>query len=87
MRATRWMGKCTLCPRMCRVDRAAENTGYCKTGSLAVVASFGPHYGEERPLVGRGSSGTVFFSHCNLSCEFCQNYDISHGGEGRPVRP
>ncbi len=87
LRATRWMGKCTLCPRMCRVNRAAGNTGYCKTGSLAVIASFGPHYGEERPLVGRGGSGTIFFSHCNLSCEFCQNYDISHGGEGRPVRP
>jgi putative pyruvate formate lyase activating enzyme len=86
-RVTRWMGKCTLCPRMCRVDRTADNTGYCKTGSLAVVASFGPHYGEERPLVGRGGSGTIFFSRCNLSCEFCQNFDISHGGEGRPVRP
>ncbi|MCL5405655.1 MAG: radical SAM protein [Deltaproteobacteria bacterium] len=86
-RASRWMSKCTLCPRMCRVDRMAGETGFCKTGKLAVVASFGPHYGEERPLVGRGGSGAVFFSFCNLSCQFCQNYDISHGGEGSPVGP
>jgi putative pyruvate formate lyase activating enzyme len=59
--------------------------GFCRTGKLAVVASYGPHYGEERPLVGRGGSGTVFFTHCNLSCVFCQNYEISHGGEGTPV--
>ncbi len=84
-RASRWMKKCTLCPRMCRVDRTAGETGFCRTGKLAVVASYGPHYGEEPPLVGTGGSGTVFFTHCNLSCVFCQNYDISHGGEGTPV--
>ena len=84
-RASRWMKKCTLCPRMCRVDRTAGEKGYCKTGNLAVVASYGPHFGEERPLVGRGGSGTIFFSHCNLFCVFCQNYEISHGGEGMPV--
>jgi putative pyruvate formate lyase activating enzyme len=27
--------------------------------------------------VGRGGSGTIFFAGCNLSCVFCQNYDIS----------
>ncbi len=84
-RATEWMKRCTLCPRMCKVDRMADERGFCKTGKLAVVASYGPHYGEESPLVGRGGSGTVFFTHCNLSCVFCQNYDISHGGEGTPV--
>jgi putative pyruvate formate lyase activating enzyme len=65
----------------------AGETGFCRTGKLASVASYGPHYGEEQPLVGRGGSGTVFFSHCNLHCEFCQNYDISQGGEGMPVGP
>jgi putative pyruvate formate lyase activating enzyme len=54
---------------------------------MAVLASYGPHYGEERPLVGRGGSGTIFFSHCNLFCIFCQNYDISHGGEGTAAAP
>lgn len=86
-RASLWMKKCTLCPRMCRVDRMAGETGFCRTGKLAVVASYGPHYGEERPLVGSRGSGTIFFSHCNLFCDFCQNFDISHGGEGKPVGP
>jgi len=86
-RAAAWMKKCTLCPRLCAVDRISGETGYCRTGRYAVVASYGAHYGEERPLVGRHGSGTIFFSHCNLYCVFCQNYDISHGGEGRPASP
>ncbi|MFZ2448162.1 MAG: radical SAM protein [Syntrophobacteraceae bacterium] len=86
-RASLWMRKCTLCPRLCNVDRMSDEKGYCKTGRRAVVASFGPHCGEERPLVGKNGSGTIFFSHCNLFCVFCQNYDISHGGEGTPAGP
>lgn len=84
-RSFRWMRKCTMCPRMCGVDRMSGEKGTCRTGRHAVVASYGPHYGEERPLVGRGGSGTIFFSHCNLFCIFCQNWEISHGGEGSPV--
>lgn len=76
---------CTLCPRLCGVDRTAGEAGYCRTGRHAVVASYGPHFGEERPLVGRRGSGTIFFSHCNLYCAFCQNVEISHGGEGVAV--
>lgn len=83
--ALRWMARCTLCPRLCRVNRWEDQRGYCRTGRLAVVASYGPHFGEEKPLVGRRGSGTIFFSHCNLYCGFCQNYDISHGGQGRAV--
>lgn len=86
-RASLWMKKCTLCPRMCRVDRQAGEKGYCRTGRSAVVASYGPHYGEERPLVGNGGSGTIFFSHCNLFCVFCQNEEISHGGQGTEIGP
>ncbi|MCU0588699.1 MAG: radical SAM protein [Syntrophobacteraceae bacterium] len=82
-----WMRSCTLCPRLCGVNRLVGETGYCRTGSQAVVASYGPHFGEEQPLVGRRGSGTIFFSHCNLFCLFCQNHDISHGGEGQPVSP
>ncbi len=85
-RALQWMRKCTLCPRLCRVDRLSGDTGYCHTGRHAVVASYGPHFGEEKPLVGKRGSGTIFFSHCNLFCIFCQNYDISHGGEGTVVQ-
>lgn len=86
-RALQWLSRCTLCPRMCRVDRTKGEKGYCRTGRHAVVASYGPHFGEERPLVGQKGSGTIFFSFCNLGCIFCQNYDISHLGEGVPVEP
>jgi putative pyruvate formate lyase activating enzyme len=76
---------CNLCPRRCGADRTAGETGVCKTGLRAVVSSFNPHFGEETPLVGRNGSGTLFFTHCSLMCLFCQNYDISHGGQGQEV--
>lgn len=76
---------CTLCPRDCRVDRTAGDTGFCRTGDKPFVASWGPHFGEERPLVGRFGSGTIFFSWCNLGCIFCQNWTISHLGEGNEI--
>lgn len=79
------MRSCTLCPRRCKVDRLAGQTGICRTGRVAVVASFGPHYGEEAPLVGRHGSGTIFFSGCSLLCSFCQNFDISRGQTGDPA--
>ena len=73
---------CTLCPRECRINRLAGEKGFCQTGEKAVVASYNAHFGEEAPLVGASGSGTIFFSHCNLGCVFCQNFSISHGGEG-----
>jgi putative pyruvate formate lyase activating enzyme len=76
---------CTLCPRNCQVDRLSGETGICKTGEYAVVSSYMPHFGEEAPLVGHHGSGTIFFTHCNLLCNFCQNYDISHQGYGNMV--
>jgi putative pyruvate formate lyase activating enzyme len=76
---------CLVCPRQCRVDRLAGEAGDCRTGRDAEVASFGPHFGEEPPLVGSRGSGTIFFSGCNLACLFCQNHDISQEGAGRPV--
>jgi len=81
------LADCDLCPRSCRVDRTAGETGHCGVGAQAVVASLGPHYGEERPLVGSRGSGTVFLSGCNLLCVFCQNDDISHRVRGRRVGP
>ena len=87
LRASEWMKNCVLCPRMCGIDRAGDERGFCRTGKLAVIASCGPHFGEERCLVGRSGSGAIFFSHCNLFCEFCQNNDISIGGQGIPVGP
>jgi len=73
---------CDLCPRKCGVDRRSEQTGFCKTGINAKISSFNAHFGEESPLVGKNGSGTIFFTHCSLLCNFCQNYDISHLGDG-----
>ena len=73
---------CDICPHRCSVNRLKDEKGICKTGKKAKVSSFGPHFGEESPLVGRNGSGTIFFTYCNLYCIFCQNYDISHLGEG-----
>ncbi len=74
--------ECRLCPRECGVDRLSGEQGFCRTGAAPIVSSWGPHFGEERPLVGRHGSGTIFFTHCNLGCLFCQNGSISHNGEG-----
>jgi putative pyruvate formate lyase activating enzyme len=69
------------------VNRLAGETGKCRTGNQAIVSSYGPHYGEEAPLVGISGSGTIFFTNCNLRCLFCQNYTISQLGEGNPTNP
>ncbi len=71
------LGDCVVCPRGCRVDRRVE-LGECATGAEAVVASWGPHHGEEHPISARRGSGTVFLANCNLDCAFCQNWDVSH---------
>ena len=83
--ARQHLSGCTLCPRKCGADRISGKTGVCRTGEKAWVSSFGPHFGEEALLVGTHGSGTIFFTHCNLLCLFCQNFDISHGGAGEPV--
>jgi putative pyruvate formate lyase activating enzyme len=77
------LGACRLCPRACGADRLRGARGTCSSTARLTVASHGPHFGEERPLVGRGGSGTIFFSHCNLLCCFCQNWEINHRGDGR----
>jgi len=77
------MEECRLCPRECGVNRLAGERGFCRTpGAKLVVSAFSPHFGEERPLVGKGGSGTIFLTHCNLRCVFCQNWEISHLGRG-----
>jgi putative pyruvate formate lyase activating enzyme len=74
--------RCSLCPRMCGVNRIEGEEGFCRAPSALEIASFHPHFGEERPLVGVGGSGTVFFSNCGLRCVFCINWDISLEGRG-----
>jgi putative pyruvate formate lyase activating enzyme len=76
---------CSLCPRNCHADRLSGDTGTCSTGEFAVVSSYNPHFGEESPISGTRGSGTIFFTHCNLLCSFCQNFDISHEGRGQAV--
>ncbi len=79
---------CDLCAHHCGANRRETARGtVCRTGERAVVSSFNPHFGEEAPLVGRGGSGTIFISHCNLRCQYCQNFEISQLGEGTEVEP
>ncbi len=79
------MDNCTICPRKCGARRNEGKEGFCGASSKLVVSSYHPHFGEERPLVGRGGSGTIFFSNCALRCVFCLNWQISHGGQGNTV--
>src|SRR6266536_1634361 len=80
-------GRCGVCPRLCRVNRLADQRGLCAIGRQAVIASCFPHFGEEDCLRGKNGSGTIFFSGCNLRCVFCQNSDISWQVHGEPVTP
>ncbi len=82
-----FLRECRLCPRECRVNRFDGETGYCGARSELMVSSAFPHFGEEPPLVGYHGSGTIFLTHCNLRCIFCQNYDISHLGRGEQITP
>lgn len=76
---------CVLCPHQCQVDRTSGEKEYCKTLEKSVVSGEEAHFGEERELVWRYGSGTIFFSHCNLKCVFCQNYEISCCGLGQEM--
>ncbi len=76
--------KCNICPRQCNADRK-DVFGYCKMPWEFKVARAAPHFWEEPPISGTRGSGTVFFSGCNLGCAYCQNYSISHGGEGKII--
>jgi len=79
------MEECDLCPRKCGANRLSGEQGECRTTVKLVVSSHHPHFGEEPELVGRGGSGTIFFSWCNFRCVFCCNWRISQAGEGAVV--
>jgi putative pyruvate formate lyase activating enzyme len=78
------MKSCKLCPRMCGVNKLEDNKGFCQSSSQLEISSYRPHFGEERPLVGKGGSGTIFLTNCSLRCVFCINWEISQGGQGNP---
>jgi putative pyruvate formate lyase activating enzyme len=79
--------ECRACPRDCGVNRLEDKWSACKTGRYAVVGSYFPHFGEEDCLRGWNGSGTIFFSHCNLRCVFCQNWDISQAIKPKQSQP
>lgn len=70
---------CRLCPRECGARRLSGEKGECGAARHAEIADYGPHFGEEPPLVGNRGSGTIFFAFCSLRCVFCQNFSISRG--------
>jgi len=76
---------CRLCARNCGVNRIKGDSGYCRAGKSVRVARALLHHWEEPCISGSKGSGTVFFSHCNLRCVFCQNHRISHQGEGKEI--
>ena len=79
------MRPCKLCQRTCGVDRLDGKTGFCQATSQLEISSWQRHFGEEKPLVGKGGSGTIFFTHCGLRCVFCINHEISLEGKGVPI--
>ncbi len=84
-RAYEILRDCVVCPQECHVNRIEDELGFCRVGHLPMVSSYSPHFGEEPPLVGMNGSGTIFFSGCNMRCEFCQNFEISQCGVGYTV--
>lgn len=79
------MNCCKLCPRACGANREDGATGFCGAGASPRVFRWGPHFGEEPPLVGKNGSGCVFFSRCTMKCIYCQNSPWSWGGKGEDV--
>ena len=77
--------KCTLCPRFCGAERNKNIKGYCGADGSLKVARAALHMWEEPPISGEKGSGTVFFSHCPLKCVYCQNREISSGGDGLEI--
>ena len=77
--------RCEICPHRCKVDRTNNQIGRCKSKDTVKIAKFSIHKFEEPCISGKNGSGTVFFSNCNLSCEFYQNYEISQKGYGKEI--
>jgi putative pyruvate formate lyase activating enzyme len=68
---------CMICPRYCGVNRNMEKQGYCRTGAGYHISSICIHRGEEPVISGANGICNIFFSHCNLQCIYCQNFQIS----------
>lgn len=79
------MEACNLCPRECGANRLKGKRGFCHSTANLEISGYHAHYGEEKPLVGRGGSGTIFLTNCSLRCVFCINWRISQGRDGSPA--
>lgn len=79
------MKNCGICPRNCRINRSIGETGFCKSDDKIKIARADLHFWEEPCISGKNGSGTVFFSHCNMKCVFCQNYKISTENQGKII--
>lgn len=79
------MSVCTLCPRMCGVDREKGELGFCGMPASLYAARAALHFWEEPPISGEHGSGAVFFSGCSLGCGFCQNTEISQKRFGKEI--
>ena len=77
--------KCNICPRLCGVNRAAGELGYCGQGAIITAARAYLHAWEEPCISGEHGSGTVFFSGCNMRCAFCQNSEIASGEVNKEI--
>lgn len=83
---SRLLNPCRICPRECGVNRKKGGLlGFCKMGNRVYVSGIHPHFGEEKVLVGKNGSGTIFFTSCNLACVYCQNWEISQERAGERI--
>nr|WP_164880422.1 radical SAM protein [Clostridium manihotivorum] len=85
MRYLDMLKSCELCNRSCKVNRLDGKVGFCKASEKIKVARAELHFWEEPCVSGSEGSGTVFFSHCNLGCVFCQNHEISQEYNGKEI--
>ena len=76
------LNSCTICPHNCKINRNNGQIGRCRSGDKVKIALASVHNYEEPCISGKNGSGTIFFSNCNLSCIYCQNYKISQLGKG-----
>ena len=76
------LNSCTICPHNCKINRNNGQIGRCRIGDKVKIALASVHNYEEPCISGKNGSGTIFFSNCNLSCIYCQNYKISQLGKG-----
>jgi len=84
-KACQLFSPCQICPHKCKVNRKEDELGICRSGKDIMISSYNAHFGEEPPLSAKFGSGTIFFTHCNLRCVYCQNYPISQMGNGYKI--